>query len=205
AMVGAACGLLGAAVDLGGSLVGLNRAAAVLAGAMMIAVGLIALAVHYGARLPKMPLPPGLRWILTAVQRAALSLRPFPRALTIGLLTALLPCGWLYAFAVVATGTGSIAMGAAVMVAFWLGTVPVLAFLGIGVQTLTGTLGRRAPLITALVIVLLGLYTVAARPVLSVGSVAPAIEARGGVLQQAESLQGAQPPCCRERGHASEK
>ena len=35
------------------------------------------------------------------------------------------------------------------MAAFWLGTVPVLASLGGGVQALTGKLGGRVPLITA--------------------------------------------------------
>ncbi len=54
------------------------------------------------------------------------------------------------------------------MVAFWMGTVPILASLGIGVQALMGTLGRRIPLATALVIVGLGLYTIAVRPAISI-------------------------------------
>ena len=58
--------------------------------------------------------------------------RPRTRALVIGLLTGLLPCGWLYAFVVTAAGTGSRSRGAALMAVFWLGTLPVMAGPGRG-------------------------------------------------------------------------
>ena len=200
ALIGAVCGLLGAAVDLGGSLVGLNRLAAVLAGLMMIAVGLVAVAKYSGWKVARFALPDSLNRAIAVGQRAALGLKPLSRATTIGLLTAFLPCGWLYAFAIVAAGTGSLLMGAAVMVAFWLGTVPVLASLGVGVQTLAGTLGRRIPLATALVIVALGLYTVAARPAISIDDVRPAIgQANTDPATMAESISDAKLPCCHEK------
>ncbi len=41
-LVGAACGLLGAAIDRGGARLGMHRAAALVAGAMMVVVGLAA-------------------------------------------------------------------------------------------------------------------------------------------------------------------
>ncbi|MBE7450024.1 MAG: sulfite exporter TauE/SafE family protein [Kofleriaceae bacterium] len=41
------------------------------------------------------------------------------RAALLGLLSAALPCGWLWAFVVVAAGTGSPVGGALVMTAFW--------------------------------------------------------------------------------------
>ena len=132
-------------IDLGGSLIGLNRLAAVLAGAMMVGVGFLAIAKYSGMRMPRFSLPGPLNRGIQFGRKAAFGLRPGNRALVIGLLTALLPCGWLYAFAIVAARTGSILFGAAVMAAFWLGTVPILASLGVGVQTLTGTLGRRIP------------------------------------------------------------
>ena len=46
ALIGAVCGLLGAALDLGGAMAGLHRIASLLAGGMMIAVGIIAV-LHY--------------------------------------------------------------------------------------------------------------------------------------------------------------
>jgi sulfite exporter TauE/SafE len=198
ALVGAVCGLLGAALDLGGAMLGLNRVAAVMAGGMMIAVGLVTLVRYLGLHVPHPPVPGFLTRAVFLGQRAAAGLRPLPRALAIGLLTALLPCGWLYAFAIIAAGTGGAVMGAAVMIAFWLGTVPVLVSLGVGIQALTGTLGRRIPLATAIVIVLLGLYTVCGRsgtPVAAFESTLRSLRS-GDTLQQVEAARQTTPPCC---------
>jgi sulfite exporter TauE/SafE len=74
----------------------------------------------------------------------------------IGLMTGLLPCGWLYAFALLAAGTSHPIAGAIVMAAFWLGTLPILISLGAGVRTLAGALGRHAPRAMSAVIVVLG-------------------------------------------------
>jgi sulfite exporter TauE/SafE len=202
AALGAVCGLLGAALDMGGALLGLRNVAVVLAGTMMIAVGLIAILRYSGVRLPHVKAPGMLQRVVVLGQRAAIGLKPFPRALTIGLLSALLPCGWLYAFAIIATGAGGALWGAAVMAAFWLGTVPVLASLGIGVQAFSGTLGRRIPLITAVAIVVLGLFTVAGRfaiPVAAFEQQQVEISTSGDALEQVEAVQHSVPPCCRDR------
>ena len=74
---------------------------------------------------------------------------PVWRAAAIGLASALLPCGWLYAFVVLAAGTGSASGGAALMLAFWLGTVPALLGLGLSVGRLSATLRARLPRISA--------------------------------------------------------
>jgi uncharacterized protein len=201
ALLGAVCGLLGAALDLGGSMVGLHRAATVLAGVTMIGFGIAAVLRYRGVRLPSTRVPAGLQRILVAGQRLAIGLRPLPRALTIGLLTALLPCGWLYAFALIAAGTGSAGWGAAIMVAFWAGTVPVLASVGAAVQTLTGTLGRRLPLITALLLVAMGLGTIAERFVLSGEPLTAPVSTRGtaDLNQQIEAASRTPPPCCQPK------
>jgi uncharacterized protein len=200
-LMGAVCGLLGAALDLGGSLVGLHRAAAVLAGATMIGFGIVAVLQYRGWRIPGTRVPAGLQWLLVTGQRLAVGLRPLPRALTIGLLTALLPCGWLWAFALIAAGTGSAGWGAAVMIAFWAGTVPVLASVGAAVQVLTGTLGRRLPLITAVLLVALGLGTIAERFVLSGEPLVMPVpaQASGDLHQQIEAVRQAAPPCCQTK------
>jgi sulfite exporter TauE/SafE len=198
-VLGAVCGLVGAALDLSGSMVGLNRVAALLAGGMMVAVGIVAILRYGGVRLPELPVPGWLTRVIALGQRAAVGLRPFPRAATIGLLSALLPCGWLYMFAIVAAGTSSVWWGAAVMAAFWLGTVPVLASLGLGVQALTSTVGKRIPLITALAIVLLGLYTIGGRLMMPAQALEPAIKpaADANVADQVDALRDEVPPCCR--------
>jgi sulfite exporter TauE/SafE len=197
-LLGAVCGLLGAAADLGGSLVGLHRLAAFLAGSMMVAVGVVAILRYRGTGVPGLPAPAWLKRLITLGQRAAVALAPLPRAVTVGLLSALLPCGWLYAFAVVAAGTGSALWGAAIMMAFWMGSVPILASLGAGVQALTGTLGRRVPLFTALAIVLLGLLTIADRLAIPLEAFEPPLETATDTLEQVEAARETKPPCCRD-------
>ena len=196
-LAGALCGLIGAAVDLGAARWGLSRAAALLAGSMMIVVGLLSIGRYAGVRLPHWNGPGGLRWLIAAGQRAALALRPVPRSLVIGLLTALLPCGWLYLFALVAAGTGSPLRGAAVMAAFWLGSVPILVALGLSVQALAGTLGRRLPLVAAVVILLLGVSTLVLRMQTPAEAFTAPPAAQGDLLKQVDALRDTTPPCCR--------
>ena len=80
-----------------------------------------------------------------------------------GTLTGLLPCGWLWAFVVTAGGTGHPASGAAVMGAFWLGTVPAMVGLLAFAGPVLAQLRARMPAITAVVLIALGLGTLALR------------------------------------------
>ena len=137
-------------------------------------------------------------------QGLAMGLRPLPRALTIGMLTTLLPCGWLYAFAITAAGTASPVYGALTMMAFWLGTLPVLVALGAGVQTLTGALGRKMPAVTAIALVVVGLYTVLHRVELSPAVYAQAPGAHvhthdiDAAVERVNQLDETTLPCCLE-------
>ena len=91
------------------------------------------------------------------------SKRAATRAWLVGVLTGLLPCGWLWAFVVSAAGTASAFDGAIVMGVFWLGTVPAMT----GVLALGGPLiarlRARLPIVTACVLVVLGVVTLATR------------------------------------------
>jgi sulfite exporter TauE/SafE len=162
-VLGAIAGSVGAAVDHTGQLAGLQRAAASLAGALMVVFGLITLLRVLGVRIMQAPAPEPLRRLLVRGHAAAFELPPVQRAATVGLLTTLLPCGWLYAFAISAAGTGSPLWGAAAMAVFWLGTLPVMLTLGAGIQSLTGALKQRLPLLTALAVVAVGMFTVIGR------------------------------------------
>ncbi len=159
-ILGAIAGTLGHVLDLGGAYIGIQRAAAISAGLVMIVFGIVTLLKIKGVNLPKAPLPRSLVKTVTLGQGLAMAMSPVPRALTIGLLTTLLPCGFLYAFALVAAGTGNPVYGAITMAVFWLGTVPAMAAVGAGIQSLTGVLGKHLPTATAILIVLVGLYTV---------------------------------------------
>jgi sulfite exporter TauE/SafE len=137
--LGALAGALGRALDLAGNAVGLADAAAIVAGALLLASGLVALAPR--SSLVKLRGGPqsSASSLLGRVLVRFRSAPPVVRATLLGLSSALLPCGWLYAFAALAAGTGSALAGALLMATFWLGTVPMLLGLGLSLETL----GRR--------------------------------------------------------------
>jgi len=160
-ILGAAAGFLGRALDLAGAAAGIGRAAALITGSIMILWGMGALLETQGVRVfrGKWAVPPKLT-------RALASLRGLPaawRGLLLGLSTTLLPCGWLYAFAVTAAGTASPLSGALLMAAFWTGNLPVLLGLGMALGAVVGRMRRHIPVLSAAVIFAVGLFTVTAR------------------------------------------
>jgi sulfite exporter TauE/SafE len=172
AILGAIAGTIGAGFDQAGSIVGIARPAAIVAGLLMITWGgvtaLTAAGVHVG--LPRI-LPAGTQRAIGAVMRNMRDRSPIQRGLTLGLLTPLLPCGWLYAFVMTAAATGSAPRGAFVMAVFWAGTVPAMVALGLGVQRALGPFRTKLPAITAAAMMVIGLLTV-------VGKFTPGAHAR---------------------------
>lgn len=160
AALGALAGALGRTLDQMGAGAGLHGTAAVAAGAVMIVWGGASLLTALGARLPRATAPGWLRTRFAATVRAVHAQPPVVRALAVGLVSALLPCGWLWVYVATAAGTGSAAGGALVMAAFWLGTVPVLAGVGLAAQRLFDPLRRRLPIVTAGLLIVLGLATI---------------------------------------------
>lgn len=75
-------------------------------------------------------------------------------ALAVGLLTAALPCGWLWGFVAVAGATTDPLAGALVMAAFWLGTVPALTLVGALARLLGARARRYSRPLTALALLL---------------------------------------------------
>jgi len=159
-VLGLLAGVLGQALDRAGAAAGLQRPAAIAAGAVMLVWGTAALLAALGARLPATGAPPFLRTRFAAAMRAVHAQPPVVRALTVGLVTTLLPCGWLWVYVATAAGTGSVPMALLVMAAFWLGTVPMMAGLGLAAQGFLGPLRRRVPVLTASLLVVLGLLTI---------------------------------------------
>ncbi|MCA9312424.1 MAG: sulfite exporter TauE/SafE family protein [Phycisphaerales bacterium] len=202
--LGVVAGLIGAGLDLGGSLVGVQRGAALFAGGAMIVFGLIAIARLRGVRIPKAPMPRGWARMVERLHGFAMRRRPVTRALLIGLLTTLLPCGWLYAFVIVAAGTANPLSGAVAMAAFWLGTVPILVTVGGLAGRLAGRLGRHVPVLTSMAIIGAGLFTVCQRLVIPAPEplVATSHAAAAPDLQeQVESIDQSELPCCSLHAH----
>ena len=193
--LGAAAGSVGAALDIAGRLAGAQRMAGVVAGVVMVAWGVAALAELRGLSLFRHSRGGATgRWLAREV--AAFSQRPpLVRSLAVGLLTGLLPCGWLWAFVVTAAGTASAPAGAAVMASFWIGTVPALVATGFGVQLITAPLRRHVPTVTALLLVAVGLVALVGRP----SSMAAAASASRTDVSGHPQVPGSdvEPPCCR--------
>jgi sulfite exporter TauE/SafE len=161
--LGVLAGSLGAGVNAAAWQAGVARPAAVAAGLLMVTWGTVTILRAMGASLPHLTPPVAARRLLSGVLQRMQDRPPATRAAALGLLTTLLPCGWLYVFVATAGGTGSAWRGGLVMAAFWLGTVPVMAGLGLAVQRLSGPLRQRLPVMTAAVLVVIGLLTAAGR------------------------------------------
>lgn len=159
AVLGTFAGLVGRAVDLAGNLGAVQRAVTIVAGGAVIAWGLFQLAIVLGwARDPEVASTAfSSSLVRIGTKRAA------TRAWLVGVLTGLLPCGWLWAFVVTAAGTAHPVSGAAVMAVFWLGTVPAMT----GVLATSGVIVRwlrhRLPVVTAIVLIAMGVTTLASR------------------------------------------
>jgi sulfite exporter TauE/SafE len=196
-ILGALSGLLGAAANAGGELLGVQRAAMSAAGAFLVVYGIFLLLRLAGVRLASAQPPAAVRAVLMRAHRAAFALPPSARALAIGMLTTLLPCGWLYAFAITAAGTGDASHGALVMAVFWVGTLPVMAALGLGIQKLSGPLRRRLPVLTALTLVCVGVWALMGRMTLPAFASAPRQQMTiEEVAREASALDAHSAPCC---------
>lgn len=159
--LGAAAGLAGGALDLAGSAAGVQRISAFVAGALLLVWGVSTLAGTRGfVKLQRRA--PGGRLLSRVLARVS-ALPPIPRALLLGMSTAFVPCGWLYAFVATAAGSGSVSSALLVLGAFWLGTVPALVVASLGFRGLTARLGARAKNVTAAVLVVSGLCVLGLR------------------------------------------
>jgi sulfite exporter TauE/SafE len=172
ALLGAAAGQLGSALDGFGSWLGFGDLGLMIAGSTLVSWGLpLLIGGRVRSRLLRLGRGPARRaaWLArleTHFATLAHQLRRRPpvwRASALGLSAALLPCGWLYAFVVLAAGTGSPIRGALLLVAFWAGTVPALLGLGLGVARLSPSLRARVPRLSAALLLLVCGFNVASR------------------------------------------
>jgi sulfite exporter TauE/SafE len=197
--LGVIAGAIGAALDAGGTLVGAQRVAAAVAGITMIAIGGAALLRASGVHMGCVRLPAWLDAAFRGGFRAVAGRPPVIRAGAVGLLTGLLPCGWLYAFVIVAAGTGSALAGAATMAAFWGGTVPILLAAGFGLQRLAAPLRRHVPTATAIALIAIGVVAVVGRmntPLIAADTLLAAPVSLEQATEAARGLDASEMPCC---------
>lgn len=162
-VAGLVAGLIGSALDRAGILVGIGRLAAIVSGALLILWGASLALRALGVRVPGGDGPSIMQRALGPLLRRTRASTPTVRAGAIGLLSTLLPCGWLYAFVATAGGTGSVGGALLVMTTFWLGTLPAMLTVGVGLQRLTGPWRARLPLVTAAAVVVIGTLSMLGR------------------------------------------
>jgi sulfite exporter TauE/SafE len=187
-LLGAAAGAAGSLLNLGGALAGIRTLALAFSGAAIATFGTVSLLRASGVNIGRLHLPPAWTRRVSRLSATAMSRPPIVRAGVIGLLTTLLPCGWLYAFAVTAAGTGNALTGAATMAAFWAGTLPALAAVGVGARKLAGPLAKRLPVVTAIVMVVVGGWMFLGRSGLDAVALARTAQARTTAAET--------PACC---------
>lgn len=147
-----------------GSALGLDSArpyVMLAAGALMIVVGLgMTGRFPWAARLTPRP-PKFLTTALTSIRRrgradAEAGESTLATPITFGLLTGLMPCAPLIAAELAAAGTGNPISGGAAMLAFGVGTAPLMLAFGTASGLLRPDFKRRMTSALAIVVVLLG-------------------------------------------------
>lgn len=134
-----------------------------IAGWMMIGVGLLAFARPKGETSSVHSNQGFSGWMgkrISHLFRAVGTDRPILRGFVLGFATTWLPCGWLYTFALVAAGAGSVAAAMITMSAFWLGTVPALSAMSLAWSKLAPSLRALAPRIAAASLIVFGVVLV---------------------------------------------
>ncbi|QDU76797.1 hypothetical protein Pan97_38540 [Bremerella volcania] len=162
-LLGIIAGSAGSLVDLGGSAMGLQRLAAWITGSIMIAYGLFAILRFSRLGSLHFALPEKIGSLVQKAFRWTGRLSGNTKALAIGGITAWLPCGWLYAFVLIALGTSSPWSGLFVMLIFWLGTIPLLSVFVFGIQKLSQPWKKWLPVATAVLLIVSGVFTLSVR------------------------------------------
>lgn len=150
ALVGAAIGAISsvaiASGQLAGSESGFRQAIAIFTSILLIWFGISQIDAKFLPPIPFLhPLISGTWHTRLSAAMTKLSLHNHwwtPACL--GIVWGLMPCGFLYTAQIKAAGTGSIWQGAATMLAFGLGTLPVM--FGVGVSTSFISKDRRSQL-----------------------------------------------------------
>jgi sulfite exporter TauE/SafE len=133
--VGFAMGLTGSFVNTAARLGGLQDAISVVAGLLMIALGLGALGLAGAARRIEGRLSARVLRAARALLEGGGPARSYPLGLVLGFL----PCGLSYSAFMAAAATGDPASGLAVALAFGVGTTPALLAAGVA----AGAIGPR--------------------------------------------------------------
>ncbi|MFS8097414.1 sulfite exporter TauE/SafE family protein [Lentzea alba] len=150
-LLGALLGALGSAVDIS---VGFRTWLQIGAGVLVVVFGLAQLGVPGFRRIV---IEPPISWMKIVRSRARSQSALAPAVL--GFVTILIPCGVTLSVEALALTSGSALMGAATMAVFVLGTAPLFAILGYAARKAATAWKGRLGVVTGIVVVAMGLYT----------------------------------------------
>ncbi len=215
AIAGSIAGLIGAGIQSTGSWLGMQRAAAQVAGGSMMVIGLLSL-IQLAGGSNHSPLLP--QWLQRRLHQGHIWARkqpPVPRAAMIGLLTAILPCGWLAAFLIVAAGTARPISGALVMAFFALGSVPALTFISISATWVAGRFRTFVPWCSAVLVTVVGGVTALQRSHVDLSQMTAQVQSRevqpeghpvttNTLVAQVSKIDQEKLPCCCQKTDATE-
>jgi sulfite exporter TauE/SafE len=105
----------------------------------------------------------GSRIMSIGIFQYPLKSKGISRGAFVGLMSGLLPCGWLYAYVITAAGTQNPVSGIWIMGFFWAGTVPSLFIFARVLKKLDNLWLKRIPKLTAIMIIVLGLLAISGR------------------------------------------
>lgn len=143
AIVGGVMGLTGSFVNVAGRLAGAQQAVAILAGVLMVLLGLGVAGVSVALKRVEARASAKVIALVRGILDGGGPGRLYPTGLALGLL----PCGLSWTVFLGATGTGSAPEGFLLALAFGLGTVPAL--LAVGAAGAAVGLRARALLVRA--------------------------------------------------------
>jgi len=139
---------------------GLGPALRVVAGLLMIAMGLY-LANWWSGLTRIEAVGRGLWKYLQPIARRLMPVSKMPQAIALGAVWGWLPCGLVYSTLIWASSQGSAPLSAGLMLAFGLGTLPTLLATGLAAQRMLALLRKRPVRITAaLLVILFGIWTI---------------------------------------------
>ena len=172
--LGALGGLVGSSLDDLGLLVGIQRAATIITGILLLFWGL----KSFFAKTSSLDIKPNsiFHKVFIFIQKKLVKNKASwtKRAFFLGLLTTLLPCGWLYAFVLIAVSSSSLIKGTLVMFIFWLGTLPIMSALGLTVFKASPKIRKHIPRVTAVLLIASGLFALSGKSLHLFNEVAPA-------------------------------
>jgi len=155
--LGALAGFLGQGILFAGAVVNAQRMVLVVLGLLLIAAGL----AHYlPQRFRERAVSGGRRRLNRILFRLTGSGGGVEVAGLIGLLSALLPCGYLYGFVLLALAAGHPLAGLLTMAAFWLGTLPSLLGVGLATRYCSRRFLTRMSRLTPVILIVFGLLAI---------------------------------------------